>query len=481
MNNFLNQESFRGKSRKERLRIDRLEDDLAEIWSDAVEEVALERAEKQHPGYGKKNPLPVLWERSYYKVLRELNAEIYGTIWRNSPAWTKVESDFKAVKAAYLQSLKEMPNLPEDVRRDWLERVETIQLTIPGTDPDADDQHSCSTSQMNAYYMPRTHRLTVCAGYFNTAEVAATLGHEIAHGLGISRSTDVFKQRSGIAQKLKALRRQVCSQSPIQSCPADWARLKANFEKELKDLEGFKPQVPEFLSCLQYKPSFESPSASTLKEISEASARESVAYYSDEDGFLLLTSPKIIHSNGQKEANPDYLNPCATREPKDKDFNLEYSVPILIALEYACDQGGGTTAAKIRRAGQSAIRLQAQILSKTLPIGGRFSKNDALAARGYSEDSEERFADAIGNRVLASMLKKLPSIEDRRKVFFANQAKRCSPPSIREEHPEEAQAQKEFSFEPHSQGKQRRIEGMNSAIREALACNKDFDHKDCSL
>lgn len=135
----------------------------------------------------------------------------------------------------------------------------------------------------------------------------------------------------------------------------------------------------------------------------------------------------------------------------------------------------------MRKAIDSSRQLQQQIEEKTFAFGGPFSKRKEMISAGLAEDSEERFADSMGYNVFARILKKTSSIEQRRNLYYAASAKFCLEPSLKENFPEKAQIEKEYSLEPHSMGKKRRTEILIAPIRAALGCTKDFNQKECSL
>jgi hypothetical protein len=111
------------------------------------------------------------------------------------------------------------------------------------------------------------------------------------------------------------------------------------------------------------------------------------------------------------------------------------------------------------------------------------TKSEVLRA-GFGADTDEKFADAVGMRIAARILKKKfpdgdtsektgAAVESRRNWFFTSASVFCSRPSITAEHPDWALAEKEISKEPHSEDVARRREILLPQVAEALACRLD--------
>lgn len=467
------------KARLEWLKMNRQIAEVARIYNETMTEVVLARTERLHPGYDKADPAPVQWSNDNARLENELSVELYRAIWAGSPGWQKVEKEFSAIRAAYLEELKEMKGITEDVRKDWIARISSVELEIPGTNPDRVD-HECASVEKNAFYSTTRNKMVVCGGIFNATEFGAILGHELSHALDIDRSKRVFMAQTPLWSRLSGFSKAICS-AEKPACPAGWKETRAQFQPLAQALDGFRPQVPQYLSCLQYRKITHVASPKSIKEIAETRANEIFGDLADEGKLLLLASPEIVKSDGTKEPNPNYLNPCGKDGFSEQKMFLSDVGETLFALEYLCDSSETSPAGKVTKAGNSAIALQALLLEKSIPMGGAFSDSGTLAANGLAEDPSERFADGMGYRVFARYLKKNVAAEDRMKVYLANTAFFCDKPSLEREHPEVTQAQKEFSFEPHSDGKQRRLETLVPEIRAAVGCKKDFPGKDCAL
>ncbi|MCM2278420.1 MAG: hypothetical protein NDJ89_10130 [Oligoflexia bacterium] len=329
----------------------RLGGELSSIWNDSVNEVLQEKMVQRHPGYLKLESFSPEISREYDGLERELHAEIYRSIWSGSARWKQVEKDFATVRSEYLRFLEESKELDPALKSDWIARIKSVTLELPGSDPDNLD-HGCATTTRNAYYNWLKDRITICAGDFNSGNELFTIAHEFSHALGIHRSLYLQEKNTELATRLRSLASAVCDQATVGACPKEWA--------------GVKERFPE-------------------------------------------------------------------------------------------------------------------LAAKLIPRGGDLAPSETMVSGGFSEDSEERFSDALGSRVFARILKQVPELEGRRNLYYSSIAWTCSRPSMENTYPEEAQAEKEFSLEPHSAGKQRRLEGLTAPVREALGCAKDFEAKECAL
>jgi hypothetical protein len=78
-------------------------------------------------------------------------------------------------------------------------------------------------------------------------------------------------------------------------------------------------------------------------------------------------------------------------------------------------------------------------------------------------------------------LAQVPNPSDRKNRFLASSSWQCLEPSLDSHYPEESSIEKEYIFEPHLEGDQRRKELFSAPLREVISCQKDFDFRECSL
>jgi hypothetical protein len=454
---------------------------LSSIWNQCMEDIALARTEKLHPGYSDMRQIPREWQDEFSKQKAELDRAAFKAIWEKSPGWKKVVSEFAFVKEQYIKDLEDDPKLSKELKDDWIKRIKSVEIAMPGADEDASDEPNCAIDLVNGFYNRITNKITVCAGYFNGTEIQSLFAHEFSHALDNNRTMVLFQRNSELAKRLNQMTALVCKNAPLPKCPSEWTHLKSEMQKLADQLDNFKPQVPELFSCLQYKDIKETPSAEFLQQTAKSVAIQDAGEFSSNDAFFSLVSRELVLDDGQKIPNANYLNPCGNKTPELDNVLPQEHMKTFFTLEYICDSSGKSGPARNSAAVASAKRFQALIAEKIIPMGGKFSSNDYMIKNGYAEPPEERFADIRGSKVFARILKSMPLPEDRKKAFFANTAEKCTRPSLMSAYPEDAQAFHIHSLETHSIGKQRRFELMNEPIRNALGCAKDYSYEDCSL
>jgi hypothetical protein len=125
--------------------------------------------------------------------------------------------------------------------------------------------------------------------------------------------------------------------------------------------------------------------------------------------------------------------------------------------------------------------MSIDVLRETLRIEGEFSNRSLMETEGYSSSPDERFADVIGSYAMAELLSELPFQWDRQNKFLASSSWQCVKPSLSSHFPEESAIEKEYIFDAHTEGDQRRKELFSEPIRKAIGCEKDFEFRECSL
>jgi hypothetical protein len=488
---FLQTKPLEQMSLSERAQTDRLGDEVSSIWNESFNETVLERMEKLHPGYSRMKIIPPTLQKENTLENNKLSASNFQALWKENPSWKKVESDFQLAQSTYVDWLEKHTALDTETKKDWIARIQSVTLRIlgsdlDGSDPDISDEE-CATTNHNAYYDPQRNTVTVCAGDFTSSRMLTILTHELSHSLDVRRSIEIFKENSEYGKLLRGLENSVCQglQKSPDFCEKEWAPFKSKNKHYLKSLEHFAVTKPNYFSCLQYHSSLTTPSKKTFNNMAKSRANSEVSAIAEtkDESFLILTRTKLTMSDGSKQENPAYFNPCGL--PSWQQVPLYYptsfEVQTFFVAEYACDHTSKTPEDRMENAIQTAQTHYESLLKKTIPLGGKFSYDSDLAAEGYAEDSGERFADSMGYQVFSEILKKTPDLEMRRQLYYSAVAKRCEKPSISKEYPSEAQVEKRHSLEPHSEGKQRRLENLIAPIRAALNCKKDFKLKECTL
>lgn len=478
---YLARKPRREMSIEDRVEMLRLSGEIESIWSGALLETVLKRMEKRFPGYSRtpEDFMPLELANESKRERGRLVAEISKAIWLDHPNWQRVQKRFEQVRAAYRKVIKQHPNLSEEIKTDWLARLDSVRLMVPGGDPEA-EMYDCSRTEENAYYYTKKNYITVCAGDFNAEDMAQTLAHEMAHAFDIDRSIAIYEAKSELGSQIEALRRRSCG--PIRYSCADWDQFKEALPERTEALENFKPQAEEFNACLQPRSVSQDMDSDYVDRIAHEDAQDSVSSLAQRQVFLRMISPKLPLPDGSKRTNPAFMNPCGyfLWENPTPPFDEELSLLLFFTAEYRCTDNL-TPGVRFQKAIETATRLQAQIVAARIRMEGQFSSRWRLNADKNAASPTERFADVLSGLAMGQLLKDEPLVEKRRATFLANTAWLCAKPSLRHALPKEAAILKQFYAEPHSETFIRQQEVFSPEIREALQCQLDFEPKECRL
>ncbi|HMN67251.1 MAG TPA: hypothetical protein PKC28_01810 [Bdellovibrionales bacterium] len=472
----------RGKmSLRQRVQNMRDEEEINSIWNLAIREVVLTKMEAGFPNYAriKEDFMPAEIRYESLRQRRMLLSKIAKALWTDHPNWREVERKFERVKSVYKDVIRDRKELPQDVRADWLQRIDSVDLIIPGADPE-EDMENCARNETNAYYMREKNYITVCAGDFNTEEIEQTLAHELGHALDFGRTLHLFQESSPLGEALAELQERSCSKQNF-SCEK-WADTKARFLNDLGQSHLFKPQLPEFNRCLQEKNIKEEMPEDYVVRRATEDLNAVLGQLARRNVFLRIISPDIPLPDGKVHKNPMYLNPCGyylwdtQAQPLDDDVSLL----LFFTAEYRCS-GEPDRTAKFRRAIEMAKALQLERIKTNLRLQGKFSADKGLDRDGYASSPVERFADSLGQLVFARLLNEEPDVRKRRARYLANNAWMCREPSIQNLFPGEATFQRTLYVEAHSEFSSRQKELLTADIRKSLQCKRDFSVKQCLL
>ena len=449
---------------------------LSSIWNGSIAAVAKARTDQIHPGYHNATYVPPLWDHDATKITNGLKAEIHADIWKDNPKWKEVQKDFDLVKAEYLKMLEENPKLTPDVKKDWMARISTISLSLPGADPknQGDEADSCASTEENAFYSTETHSLTVCAGLFNSMDPIFVMSHEISHSLDPGSTALLQELNSDLGKGLKLVEKQLCA-STSPACPSSWTALKAQLQTDLANYPKPEVQNESFLSCLKSQDASDPINLQTLKDSAKSKTIQLFSDNADAHFFLDYAIPDLTLNDGKSYPNPEYLKPYCEYQDWRLSPTSNVSLGAIFSAEYACEDPQKTGADRLSAAMATAKIYYQQISEKAIPLGGKFSTNSEMVNAGFAENVQERFADSMGLRVTSRILKneKDLSTEQKRDKFLAAGANFCDPPSDETKYPAEANVEKGYSNEPHSLNGARRRELLIRPIREAIDCKLD--------
>ncbi len=478
---YLSRKPRREMSMEDRVEMLRLSGEIETIWSGALHETVLKRMEKRFAGYSRtpEDFMPIELANESKRERRRLIAEISKAIWLNHPNWQRVQRRFEQVRAAYRKVIKEHTNLSEEIKTDWLQRLSSVRLMVPGGDPEA-EMYDCSRTEENAYYYTKKNYITVCAGDFNAEDMAQTLSHEMAHAFDVDRSITIHEADSELGKQIEELRRRSCG--PIRYSCADWDRFKEEMPRRIEALGGFEPQLKDFNHCLRPQKIDQEMDTDYFVRVAREDAQDSVSSLAQRQVFLRMISPKLPLPDGTQRPNPAYMNPCGyfLWENPSLPLDDELSLLLFFTAEYRCTNDLAPEQ-RFQKAIETATKLQANVVEARIRMEGINSSRWRLNADQYASSPAERFADSLGGLAMAQLLKDEPMVEKRRATFLANTAWLCAKPSLRHTLPREAAILRQFYAEPHSEMFLRQQEIFSPEIREALQCQLDFEPKECRL
>jgi len=466
---------------KDRIANMRNEEEINSIWNLAFRETVLTAMEKAVPGYAKikEDFLPLELKYESERQRRILLSKVAWALWAEHDNWREVEKKFEKVRNVYKAVITEQRQLSKEIKKDWIARLDSIKLTIPGADPEV-EMGNCFKNEANAYYFRDKNYITVCAGDFNSEEIEQTLAHELSHALDVGRSRYLYQVNSPVGSGLRDLKQMSCGKKSF-SCE-QWTEAKAKFHDHLQHLLAFKPQLGEFNMCLQDKKVKSSIPDDYLSRVAKENVEGILSDLARRNVFLRIISPQMPLPNGTAQKNPIYMNPCGYYlwETQVQPLDEDVSLLLFFTAEYRCSQEPDR-AEKFKLSIETAKQLQTSLVKSTIGMEGRFSGRYRLDRDGYSSSPNERFADSLGQLVFARLLKEEPDVRKRRARYLANNAWLCRKPSIQQLFPGEAKIQRSYYVEPHSETNQRQKELLTEEIRETLVCKHDFEAKQCKL
>jgi hypothetical protein len=479
---YLSRSSRQSMSLSDRIKNMRSEEEIDSMWTSAMRETVLVRMEKRFPGYSKikEDYIPIELHYETQRQTKLLEAEVARAIWGHHKNWQKVEIKFERVRQAYKEVVAGLAGLPESVRKEWLGRLDSIKLIIPGSDPEIDSE-ACMKDENNAYFYSDRNELTVCAGDFNTEEIGQTLAHEIGHALDIDRTRFLFQDASAEGKAFHMLKDMNCGRKTLDC--SFWNAHKKQYASNLRELEKFPPQLESFNLCLQDKRLRTDMTDEYLSRVSREEVEAVAADLAERNVFLRLISPRIPLPDGSSQINPMYLNPCGYYLWDNQSYPLDEDVSMLLffTTEYRCSKETDRDK-KFKNAIDMAQDMQTDLTRSRLKIEGEFSGNERLVIDGYSVPPAEKFADAVGMKVFSHILSEDDTnINRRRARYLVNNAWLCRKPSLQQLYPSEARIQKSYFSEPHSEHSQRQKELLSTEVREAIDCELDFEPRECKI
>lgn len=464
----------------------RLYAQVESIFSSARDEALFARMEPAHPQFFQltQDSVPFSSWLRLNEYVDRLDAEIHVALLSDSPEWRAARATFEQIRQDYLEEIQSHPRFSAETKAQWTDRLRTVALEIPGSNPETLDSNgrSCAKTEGNAFYSPQTHAITICAGYFTGIELSRTIAHELSHALAVRRTVLLHKRASAVAEQLRALQERSCKPTePPQSCE-QWAKFKATYQQAARTLPQAEISNREYLACFRKRElKGEKPDAEFLSFVAQDRVNDLIEYAASRSWFLQLSQPKEFLRDGTVHPNPRHLNPCGFywAQPQWDNLLNPQVISSFFVQEFRCQKG--TPAERLEKSIQVAKDLSLPLMEKELLVAGPFAADRDFERKGYSEDIEEDFADSLSGEVFARALRRQSSLSAKRALTLASLAQLCDQPSVEKQFPDEAAAQKKFYFESHSEGVERRQRLLTTSVRRELKCNRDFREtiKDC--
>lgn len=451
----------------------------ASIWDSSFREASTSRMEKQHPGFANLKWVPRQLAQKAARTTLELGEEVAVALWEKHPNWQRTVATFNHARKVLIEVIEKDLELDEAVKKRWVKKLNSVELYIPGTLSLLQGTGAeCASTQKNAYYSGVLNKITVCAGYFNTHDITATLTHELSHALDPGNAIYDLLTASKAGQSMVNLRETTCARNK-PNCEA-WSGWKKSFRESLSELGEFEPVPLKFAQCLQRKADLKAIDMAFLEKSSKSAAVKEASDMARRNEFLEMAKEELILPDGSKTENPGYLNPCGMIAPRIPVSTFSTAYETFFVNELQCSTES-SAAKRLDQAIASAKELVAEQLAAERRFGGKFSKSEWMMYEKYALPVGEQFADILGMYAYAKILKAADSVEKRRHLFFSSQSTHCPPQSLSKLYPEEYEAQKKHSSIKHSKFYQRFEESLTREVREALGCKKDFEREECQL
>ena len=440
--------------------------------------VSWQRTEAQHPGYINLTMINTSTQmnREASKNMAKVRSELFVTVWKNEKKWHNVKDIFEQVRQEYIQMTNEDKNLSDQLKKEILNNLVTVKLSIPGENLNkavSQKWQKCGINEQNAVYSPTDHDITVCAGDFTAVSPLITVAHETGHSFSLSKRLQDYWVKTDYGQSMTNLWDRI-GQGKHLSCD-EWQKFKTDFSKQVSAIPAYKFEDTKFLETFLTKKLDPVPAGDALTKLSTKLGKATLRREVNGHYLENILKPEEILTDGSKVKNFRYLNPTLNWmywpqslmaiDRDDIQFELFFSE------EYACQlQKNINPDVALKESIEQATKMITKSWSMFLTVPGKFSDFQEARDEEFAQDIEEDVVDAMAGRVVARLLKKVNPIEDRRNKYLGAIAGYCDEPSFDQQFPNEAYILNSFSNKSHSRGLDRRKKMLTSEIRQALEC-----------
>lgn len=460
----------------------------------AISDTGAARVEKAHPELKNIKDADLTFDQKalYSSAEFEVQDEILEAKYAKHPNWLRAKSLFEKVRADMLKTVERL-DIPKERKRIMKERIQTIKMELPYTDPrKLGADASCGTTDINGTYFRYKHTFTYCAGSINRFQTEAaqyiTLAHEIAHSFDPEGMAE--HQCSYHSSTSKDLMPLVGSDKPPYSCE-EWAKVKAGILK--RNEGGFfvraDPLIQNFYDCLEPKthlfPMTEENAAAAVRKIVAGQIGRSAEYNS----FARLSQNKI-EKNGETVDNEYYMRPDRLQSESYivyKDLRPMVTVVEVFNQELGCasiEHEGKKLSYKDAPKEMRAKIFDAAIATtqviKVAQETNRLSYCGTncrdFAAEGLARVSNENFADWMAAQAFVHFLARKNSLEERRETASLARVGFCSMPGVLSGAADLTAIEKKYTLAPHQDFRVRRLSVFNKWNSELVNCFvKDAD------
>lgn len=411
-------------------------------------------------------------------VITDLKNEVLEAKYSNHPNWKRVEKVYHQVKEDLLAEISEM-SISEELREQLRARVRAVELSLPYPDPrKIYPWPNCSEDSDNAFYDPSFHKLSVCAGLFNSFQdesaLAYVIAHELGHAIDISRQAEMRLARSDVG---KALSRFCNAKGPAMSC-AEWKGIRGKLIARPRSISISPAPFDKLGACLKPLKGLRRWDSKKLREAADQMAADVM----ENASYLDASENSAFQSNFEALAtvssNEFYMGPAvlrgrsfATAGTNGCRFDMTYEVLTQILF---CSGYGGLAPSARGPAFQKALQETEQIHRVLFDHWFRECGRNCpeLVQDSLSRDVEEQLSDWYAHRVMVRYLKREESLLSRRDIASRALARFCASESSLN------------SDSPYSTDVQRRRSFFDREISDLVGCERDESpnpSSDCRL
>ncbi len=460
----------------------------------ALKDLAEEKVEKKYK-YLKKVKVEdrktheiSLYVESYQDILNDIVKAKY----EESPQWRRVIRNF-------LQAQKDMQkevaalNLPQKTVERMQQKVDSLGLSLPYSDPRILSSSGCAPAEVNAYYVARYNKVTVCPGLFyglqSDAALYTVLAHEMAHAIDPGVLAYDAYNRSPMAQAVKTM---FAQSKQTYSCEK-WKQLRQSVFAPLKTIRHEKTGLEKLSRCLVNKQTLFPFELSRLKVIAAKKARSYISLEASSHHFTRMIQ-STWYKKGRSEENEFRLRADLMRLKENDYFHFTQPQGFMLLYEsflheFLCakptNEKEKLTAQRVfserektrevsrtQKAFKHAIKETQKIVQRAVEEFYSYCGDECsqLAVENMAKSSAENFADWMANKLVMTHLRQLKTKQEQIEFLEEARASHCRPPGPEKEAPQLTSIEKRFSLESHDDARVRRLSLFTPGIQKLVSC-----------